>query len=65
MRVTDAWMSRARFRWLRSEMAACLASIDPAATSGRNGWYVMYGRGSITTISASSRRSFFSSFHAV
>ena len=49
----------------RSDTAACRASTDPATTSGRNGWYVMYGRGSTTTTSASPRRSFFSSRHAV
>ncbi|CAM5283432.1 hypothetical protein STANM309S_00718 [Streptomyces tanashiensis] len=26
--------------------------MEPAAASGRNGWYVMYGSGVTTTISA-------------
>ena len=58
-------MIRVRRRCDRSETAAWRASMDPAATSGRNGWYVMYGRGSMITSSASLGLSRFSSFHAV
>ena len=63
-RVTWPAITLERRRCLRSETAACRASTDPAITSGRNGWYVMYGRGSMTVISASSGRSFFSRFQA-
>ncbi len=30
----------------RSGTTTCRGEIDPAAASGRNGWYVMYGSGS-------------------
>jgi hypothetical protein len=54
-----------RLRWRRSATTACRGSIEPAAISGRKGWYVMYGSGSTTVTSASPLRSHFSSFQAV
>ncbi len=65
MAVTLAVMTRLRLRCLRCRTTAWRGSTDPATTSGRNGWYVRYGSGSTTTISASSFCSHFSSFHAV
>jgi hypothetical protein len=52
-------------RWRRWDTTEWRGSMEPAATSGRNGWYVMYGSGSTIVTSASPGRSHFSSFHAV
>src|SRR5688572_30493199 len=38
---------------LRSGTTTCRGSIEPAAASGRNGWYVMCDCGSITVTDAS------------
>lgn len=65
MRVTFAVTTLVFFRWRRCATTEWRGSIDPAATSGRKGWYVMYGSGSTIVTSASPARSHFSSFHAV
>src|ERR1700712_4570332 len=44
--VTFAVITCVRLRWRRWETTAWRGSIEPDATSGRNGWYVMYGSGS-------------------
>ena len=49
-------------RWRRWLTTACRGSIEPAATSGRNGWYVMYGSGSTIVTVASPGRSHFQAF---
>ena len=63
--VTFAEMTRVFLRCLRIETTAWRGSMPPAATSGRNGWYVMYGSGSTTVTLASPRASHFSSLRAV
>jgi hypothetical protein len=42
----------------RSGTTECRGLMLPAAASGRNGWYVMCGCGSMTTTSARRRLSF-------
>ena len=39
-------------RTRRSGTTTWRGEMEPAAASGRNGWYVMYGSGSTTVISA-------------
>ncbi len=71
--VFDAWSMPVTFavttlvvrRWRRCETTAWRGSMDPETTSGRNGWYVMYGSGSTMVTSASPDRRCDSSFHAV
>jgi len=60
-----AEITRVFLRCLRIETTAWRGSMPPAATSGRNGWYVMYGNGSTTVTLASPRASHFSSLRAV
>jgi hypothetical protein len=49
----------------RSGTTTWRGSREPAAASGRNGWYVMYERGSMTVIRTLLHRSFFCSRRAV
>ena len=65
MRVTWPETMRHFFSSRRSGTTECRGEMLPAAASGRNGWYVMCGCGSITTISARRALSFFDRRRAV
>jgi hypothetical protein len=58
MPVTMPLITSQPFSTLRRGTTTCRGSTLPAAASGRNGWYVMYERLSITVTRASPRRSF-------